>query len=105
LQVAQCVPPHEAQPCPVPLTALLSPLLLLLTAANSDSARDVAPLPHCTQLIGAMAWLIGRILSNLAPHSAHTYSYIGISLPHPTHMQSAIGHTLYAIRHPPDCIF
>jgi len=68
----------------VPLTALLSPLLLLLTAANSDKARVVALLPHCTQLSGVLAWLIGRILSNLAPQSAHRYSYIGISVPHPT---------------------
>jgi len=96
LQVAQCVPPHEAQPCPVPLTALLSPLLLLLTAANRDRAREVALLPHWRQLIGALPWLIGRILSNLAPQSAHRYSYIGISIPHKSFQPLAISYQLPA---------
>jgi hypothetical protein len=65
LQPAQLLAPHEPQPPPVPLTLWVLPPLLLLMAANSDSARDVAALPHAEQTMGASAWLMGRSLSNL----------------------------------------
>jgi hypothetical protein len=44
----------------VPLTARLSPLLVLLMAEKSEMARDVWLFPQWTQGAGASALLMGR---------------------------------------------
>jgi hypothetical protein len=71
---------QEAQLLPVPLTARVSPLLLLLMAENREMARDVALLPQWAQVAGAFAWLMGRSLSKVVWQSAQWYSYTGIAL-------------------------
>lgn len=69
---------HDAQLLPDPLMARLSPLSDLLTAENSEIARDVLRLPQSVQTAGIWALLMGRSFSNVEPQSAQRYSYIGM---------------------------
>ena len=74
LQVAQLVPAHEAHSPPVPLTARVPPLLLLLMAENREMAREVWSLPQRTHDAGASALLMGRSFSKVASQSTQWYS-------------------------------
>ena len=75
------MPAHEAHPPPVPLTARVPPLLLLLMAENREMAREVWSLPQWTHDVGASTLLMGRSFSKIVSQSTQRYSYIGIFRP------------------------